>query len=100
MAQAGGSATANGILLQVLGTLGHAVNLTLRVDRDPDDAGSATLIIEPVGGGGDLQLHWGGKVIAEQWKARSGGHTWSLAEVIDHVLPDLYCAVETDADEY
>lgn len=33
----------------------------------------------------------------KQWKARSDGGTWSLAELIDEVLPDLYRAVDGSA---
>ena len=50
MAKAGGSATNYGILYQALGTVGHALELTLSAHTDQDEIESATLVIEPVGG--------------------------------------------------
>lgn len=48
-------------------------------------------------GGGDLRVEIESGRIVEQWKARSDGGTWSLAELIDEVLPDLYRAVDGSA---
>ncbi len=100
MPSLGGSATANGILYQVLGTLGHAVEITLRVTTTGEDISAATLVIEPLGGGGDVQILAQEQRVVEQWKARSGGGTWSLTELINDVLPDLYCAVNDDVTVY
>ena len=50
------------------------------------------LRLEPIGGGGDLQEISAAGTIVEQVKARSDGGAWSLREVIDGVLPDLYRA--------
>jgi hypothetical protein len=56
MAQAGGSATINGILYQILGTLNWAANIHLRAQLSGDDIEEAILVIEPCEGGGDLRI--------------------------------------------
>jgi hypothetical protein len=93
---AGGPATINGVLFQLLWSLLRAARLSLsECDRDEetDQLRSAILILEPLSGGGDLQeIRHGGRIV-EQVKARTGGTTWSLREVVEEVLPDLYCAV-------
>lgn len=67
---------------------------------DGDDLTEAQLIIEPAGGGGDIQLESSGRRLIEQWKAKSDYGTWSLKQIIDKVLPDLYVAVdETRLDD-
>lgn len=100
MTQRGGSATAYGILYQLLGTLGRAVDITLRSLADGTDVVDATLVIEPIGGGGDLQIVSDEVIVVEQWKARSGNGTWSLSEIIQSVLPDLYMASDLDGQVY
>lgn len=100
MAKAGGSATNYGILYQALGTVGHALELTLNAQIDQDEIESAILVIEPVGGGGDIQIETGPRRRVEQWKASTGGQSWSLAKLIDNVLPDLYRATNPIADSY
>jgi hypothetical protein len=52
----------------------------------------AVLVLEPREGGGDVQERAGRRRIVEQLKAKSGGGTWSLSEVVKEVLPDLYLA--------
>jgi len=99
MAMAGGSATANGILYQILGTLGRAVEISMRGQVVNDEIKTATLVVEPPRGG-DLQIISGAGRIVEQWKSRAAGTTWSLADVIDDVLPDLYGAVEDEVERY
>lgn len=93
----GGAATINGVLYQMLWSLFQVA--TLRVSdfsQDSDDAiAAATLILEPVPGGGDLQLHAGDGVVVEQVKSRGGNGTWSLKEVVESVLPDLMLASGT-----
>jgi hypothetical protein len=98
--QPGGSATINGVLYQVLGTLGRAVELSLIATLADGDIASATILIEPRGGGGDLQVQGQDAVIVEQWKTRSGGKTWSLREVVHEVLPDLYRAAGPNVRAY
>jgi hypothetical protein len=93
---AGGPATINGVLFQLLWSLLRAARLSLsECDRDEETGQlrSAILVLEPLGGGGDLQEIGQGGRIVEQVKARTGGSTWSLREVVEGVLPDLYCAV-------
>jgi hypothetical protein len=65
----------------------------LRAGSDQD---SATFLLEPAGGGGDHQILLRAGRVVEQVKARGGGGTWSLAEVIEKVLPDLYLAVDAE----
>jgi hypothetical protein len=97
MSQAGGSANINGILYQLLGTLGRALTAKLQLPVvDGEEIKSLRLTIEPEQGGGDLQLKSGNQRRVEQWKAKSGGGTWSLSEVIDEVFPDLYKAIPAD----
>lgn len=91
MAKPGGSATINGILFQLLGALARAARLHLHNDETAD---CVLLRIEPSGGGGDLQIQYPRKRIVEQWKAKTGGGTWSLRQIIDNVLVDLYRAVD------
>jgi hypothetical protein len=52
-----------------------------------------TLILEPRGGG-DLQETGESFRTVQQLKARSGGGTWALREIVESVLPDLYLAVD------
>lgn len=96
MSQSGGSATINGILYQLLGAIDRAVNIRLQATWQDGDIVDPTLVIEPVGGGGDLRIYFPHKQIVEQWKAKSDHGTWSLQEVITAVIPDLYLAVHAD----
>ncbi|NOT56787.1 MAG: hypothetical protein HOP18_19485 [Deltaproteobacteria bacterium] len=82
MAQAGGSATINGILYQLLGVIYRTANLQLHAACKDGDIVEATLVIEPVGGGGDLSIKFPGKRQVEQWKAKSDHGPWSLQQVI------------------
>ena len=77
MAKAGGSATNYGILYQALGTVGHALELTLNAQTNHNEIESAILVVEPVGGGGDIQIDTGPRRRVEQWKASTGGQSWS-----------------------
>ena len=97
MAQAGGSATINGILYQILGTLNWAVNIYLKAQATDDDFEEAILVIEPCEGGGDIRIEEKSKRTVEQWKARSSHGAWSINEVINEVIPDLYKAVDENA---
>jgi hypothetical protein len=100
MSQAGGSATINGILYQLLGAISRATNIRLRAACEDGDIVEATLVIEPVGGGGDLRIYFPGKQQVEQWKAKGDHGPWSFQQVITSVIPDLYLAVrESDLDD-
>jgi hypothetical protein len=96
LVQAGGSATINGILYQVLACLDWATELSINAAADQNDLSQARLIIEPAGGGGDLRVHAGQKRVVEQWKAKSNYGTWSLNQVIEEVIPDLCLAAENN----
>ncbi|MDD1752884.1 MAG: hypothetical protein LUQ38_07340 [Methanotrichaceae archaeon] len=97
MTQAGGSSNINGILYQILGTLDWAANLLLKnVEIENDDISSAFLIIEPLGGGGDVRIQTSSRRIVEQLKSKSDHGAWSLNKVIEDVIPDLFSAVDVD----
>lgn len=93
----GGSATLYGVLYQLLGSLHQAARL--QVQGDP--ARAARLVVEPLGGGGDLQVEESGSRRIEQWKARTNGRPWGLQEILDKVIPDLYrdSALDLPADQ-
>jgi hypothetical protein len=101
MSQPGGSATINGILYQILGAIHRAASIRLTATKDSNDIVEAQLTIEPVGGGGDLRIHFPNRLLVEQWKAKSDRGTWSLQQVISVVIPDLYLAVDnTHLDDH
>lgn len=52
--------------------------------------------IEPIGGGGDLQIGPENRKVIVQNKARTNNRPWGLGEVFQHVIPDLYRAVPAD----
>ena len=90
----GGSSTIYGIRYQMLWSLLRTTELHIR-DCQKDERNEIIQVIlrlEPIGGGGDLQEIGATGTIVEQVKARSDGGAWSLREVIDEVLPDLYRA--------
>lgn len=97
MSNVGGSANINGILYQILGTLDKAMSLWIEGSvTSGDDIMQARLVVEPAGGGGDLQYGSHSGRIAQQWKAKAKGGTWSLQKIVEEVMPDLYLAVPND----
>lgn len=88
----GGSANIYGVLYQSLRYLDRAGAVTLRQHRRAED--ETLFVLEPAGGGGDLQLHGAAGDVIEQIKAKSDGGSWSLTKIIESVLPDLYLAVD------
>jgi hypothetical protein len=91
----GGPATVNGILYQILWSLLRALKMHVReCDRSSADNSveRAVLVLEPREGGGDVQERSGRRRVVEQLKAKSGGGTWSLTDLVKEVLPDLYLA--------
>jgi len=91
----GGPSTNNGVLLQLLWSLLRTTRLRVsqcQQDNTNGEVIEAFLRLEPIGGGGDIQEKRPSEIIVEQVKARSDGSAWSLREVIDEVLPDLYRA--------
>jgi hypothetical protein len=99
---AGGPATIYGVLYQMLWSLLRALKMNVReCHRSPTDnkIDSAILVLEPRGGGGDVQERSGRRRIVEQLKAKAAGGTWSLREVVEEVLPDLYLARATAIPE-
>src|SRR5579871_5526013 len=97
---AGGPATINGIVYQLLWSLLRSSQIHVeRTDLSPDATSgtSVTLILEPVGGGGDIQEHTPDGRRIQQLKA--GTHSWSLQDIVADVLPDLYLEVDIDRSE-
>ena len=93
----GGASTINGVLYQMLWSLLRTVRLHLidfGVDKESGKLLRVTLTLEPAGGGGDLQQVGHATKIVEQLKARPDGGAWSLREVVEDVLPDLYVAAD------
>jgi hypothetical protein len=97
----GGSSTINGILYQMLWSLLRAsrARFVAKPEIQDDKIQGVTLILEPLGGGGDLVVRKSGHKVVEQIKARSDGSTWSLREILEKVIPDLYLAASDEADE-
>ncbi|HEV7238745.1 MAG TPA: hypothetical protein VGQ36_05855 [Thermoanaerobaculia bacterium] len=94
MTQPGGAATHYGILYQALGTIDASFTISSRGDIDDPD--TVTLTIEPRGGGGDAIAASAQRRTVMQFKARGDYRTWSLNEIIDDVLRDLYRAVPNE----
>ena len=92
----GSAATINGILYQMLWSLMSAVRMGLRDPKFDENNRpiKAMLVLEPVGGGGDLQQIEGVSRVVEQLKADSRPGSWSLTRVVRDVLPDLYLAID------
>ena len=94
---AGGPSTINGVLYQMLWCLFRATRLHISsctLDENTREITQASIRLEPSGGGGDLQEITGDRKVVAQLKARSDQGTWSLREVVEEVLPDLYLAIE------
>ena len=92
---AGGPSTINGVLYQMLWSLLRTTELHIS-KCEPDQNGVITntvVLLEPIGGGGDFQELGTPTELVDQIKSRSNDGTWSLKEVIEDVLPDLYHAV-------
>lgn len=93
----GGSSTINGVLYQMLWTLLRTTRLHAKRCRVDDATGQvvrASLLLEPIGGGGDLQEMTDTVRVVQQLKARTGGGPWPLQEVVKDVIPDLYLAAD------
>lgn len=92
----GGSATIHGLLYQILANLWRVSEIRLDAILDKQEIRSAGVILEPKGGGGDNRSEGKGVRIIEQYKTRGHNRTWSLRELIEDVLPDLFIAVDAD----
>src|SRR6266511_2743378 len=90
MPEPGGSAAINGFLYQILANLRHVSGIQLKTKRYGQEIRSARLILEPKGGGGDTRYEGEGVRIIEQYKTRGANRTWSLKDLIDDVLPNLF----------
>jgi hypothetical protein len=96
MPEAGGSAAINGFLYQILANLRRISKIRLETKLDGQEIHSPCLILEPKGGGGDNRYEGKGIRIIEQYKTRGPNRTWSLTDLIEEVLPDLFIAVDPD----
>lgn len=85
-----GAATVYGVLYQILGSIERASNLYLQGHVEDENLLDAKLILEP-SDGGDLKVG----PIVEQWKSRRSGRKWTIREIIEKVIPDLYKSVKT-----
>ena len=90
MPEAGGSAAIYGILYQILANLWRVSELRLEAKLAGQEIQSALLILEPKGGGGDARYEGDGIRVVEQYKTRSGNRKWSLKDLIEEVLPNLF----------
>jgi hypothetical protein len=90
----GGPSTHYGILYQILSELRHAFGVQFTGKSGNPDA--VTLVIEPLGGGGDLLETSDRSIDVYQYKARADEGPWSLNEVTDTVFPDLLRAAVSD----
>ena len=66
MSQHGGSATIYGVLYQILGPRAWTATIRLRASVDGAEVSWATLVVEPTGGEGDLQVNAAKARIAQQ----------------------------------
>jgi hypothetical protein len=95
MAKRGGSSTVHGVLYQLLWSLlrtSEARILGSSLASNDGEEYSVTVTLEPEGGGGDLQINAPDAIAVEQIKSRGRNRTWSLSEIVEDVLPDLYIA--------
>jgi hypothetical protein len=83
------------VLYQILGSFDQAMHIHLKKYNENPDNDEYQLILEPKGGGGDTVVTSSKGKIVQQWKAKSDHGSWSLAKIIDEVIPDLYLAVDT-----
>ena len=92
---AGGADTINGVTYQMLNALLTVAHMRIeRAEIVGNETHNVQLILEPEGGGGDQQQPKDDNRTVEQFKARTTDKAWSLKEVIEEVLPDLYKAVD------
>jgi hypothetical protein len=94
MPEAGGSAAIYGILYQILANLWRVSEIRLKAKLAGQEIQSALLILEPKWGGGDARYEGDGIRVVEQYKTRSGNRTWSLKDLIEDVLPNLFVDLE------
>ena len=96
----GGPSTVWGILYQMIWCLLRALRTEISdVQRDASGRiAQAVLRLEPRTGG-DVEVLDQATRRVIQLKTRSRGRTWSLRDLIVDVLPDLYKAVDLDADD-
>lgn len=95
--QPGGASTVSGVIYQMLWCLLRFMRLRLHTQNGRGESADAIVLLEPTGGGGDLQVVGADGTTVEQLKAKSDGGKWSLRTIIADVLPDLFLAT-TDGD--
>ncbi|MEO8379577.1 MAG: hypothetical protein ABI779_07915 [Acidobacteriota bacterium] len=90
-----GKRNIEGITFQVLRTAQWA--LWIHIAPSTTSANAVRITAEPLGG--DVQVEGTGPLIVQQFKTRDGNRTWSLREIVNEVLPDLYLAVPKSLDQ-
>jgi hypothetical protein len=96
---AGGGATISGIIYQMLWSLLEASRIHISntaIDSTNQQMTSAFLVLEPLGGGGDVLICTPQHTRIQQLKLKSDGGSWSLRSLVKDVLPDLYRGVDRD----
>jgi hypothetical protein len=91
----GGPSTINGVLYQALVALSRCVEFVSLASVNATvsaDAATILLVLEPAQGGDQQVITKAGRSV-EQLKTRAVG-TWSLRDLIESVLPDLYRSVD------
>jgi hypothetical protein len=92
----GGPSNLGGTVYQILWCLLRAVKihvgeLQIEHSQPTESPTPPILVLEPLGGGGDLQVI-GQEFEVEQIKAKASEGAWSLQSIIAEVLPDLFLA--------
>jgi hypothetical protein len=91
----GGAAATYGFLFQILRTAEWALKIDLHAPER--NSTNVTMVAEPRDGG-DVQIQFPHERLVQQFKVREG-RTWSLTDIVEEVLPDLYRAVRDEVED-
>lgn len=92
MTPPGGASAIYGFLFQILRTAEWA----LKIDsRAPERNTTNVTIIAEARDGGEVEIRFPHERIVQQFKVRDG-RTWSLTDIVEEVLPDIFRAVEDE----
>ncbi|HYK02226.1 MAG TPA: HEAT repeat domain-containing protein [Thermoanaerobaculia bacterium] len=94
MVPPGGPAALYGFLFQILRTAEWALKIDVHAPEKTTT--NVTIIAEPPGG--DVDIRFPTRRLVQQFKVRDEG-TWSLAEIVEKTLPDLYRAIVDEQEE-
>jgi hypothetical protein len=90
----GGPAALYGFLFQILRTAEWALKIDLHAPEK--SATNVMIVAEPPGG--DVDIRFPMRRLVQQFKVRDQG-TWSLADIVEKTLPDLYRAIVDEQEE-